>query len=152
MEIAAKCTGATFSLTGDNGSECFEGVDSFEYLGRVLYQEDDGWPAVLRNIRRVRQDWGRLGKLIRREGADPILLEKFYQAVVQAVILFGDKTWVLLEYMLKNIKGVHVGFLQQVTGMKAQRRGEETWTKEGPDRLLQAAGTKPLQEYIDKRK
>ena len=37
MEIAEKCTGTTFSVTGYNGAECFEGVDSFEYLGRVLH-------------------------------------------------------------------------------------------------------------------
>ena len=64
---------ANFSLTGDDGAECFEGVDSFKYLGRVLHQEDDYWPAVLRNIRRERQVWGRLGKFLRREGTDPIL-------------------------------------------------------------------------------
>ena len=28
---------------------------------------------------------------------------------------------------------------------------DETWTKEGPNKVLQAAGTKPLREYIDKR-
>ena len=36
--------------------------------------------------------------------------------------------------------------------MKSRRLGDETWKKEGPERVLQAAGTKPLQEYIDKRK
>ena len=43
--------------------------------------------------------------------------------------------------MLNKIEGVHVVFLRQVTVMKAQRIGYETWTKEGPDRVLQAAGT-----------
>ena len=53
--------------------------------------------------------------------------------------------------MLNNIEGVHVVFLQQVTGMKARRLGDGTWKKEGPERVIQVAGTKPLQEYIDKR-
>ena len=92
MEVAAKCPGATFSLTGDDGTECFEGVDAFKYLGRVLHRTDDDWPAVLRNIRRARQVWGRLGKFLRREGADPIIPEKLYRAVVQEVILFGAET------------------------------------------------------------
>ena len=90
---------ATFSLTEDNGAEYFEGVGSFKYLGRVLHQEDHNWSAVLLNIRRARQVWGRLGKLLRREGAYPILLSKFYRAVVQVVLLFGAKTWVLLTEM-----------------------------------------------------
>ena len=52
------------------------------------------------------------------------------------VLLFGDKTWVLKAAMLKNLKGVHVILLSHVTSMKARRIGDETWIKEGPDRVL----------------
>ena len=55
MEIAAECKGATCSLTGDDGAECFVGVDAFKYLGQVLHWKNNNWPAVLRNIRRVIQ-------------------------------------------------------------------------------------------------
>ena len=51
-----------------------------------------------------------------------------------------------------NIERVHMGFLRQVTGMKARSLGDKTWTKEGPDRVMQAEVTKPLWEYINKRK
>ena len=49
-------------------------------------------------------------------GADPLVLAMFYWAVVQAVLIFGDETWFLLEAMSKNLEGVHVGFLKQMTG------------------------------------
>ena len=74
--------GATFILMGDNGAAFFEGLDSFKYLEQVLHQTDDDWPAVLRNIRRATQFWGRIGKLMRWEGADLIISAKFYRAVV----------------------------------------------------------------------
>ena len=67
---------------GDDRTECFEGLDPFKYLGRVLHQTDNDCPEVLSNIRRARQVWGRLGKLMRREGADTIISEKFYLTVV----------------------------------------------------------------------
>ena len=105
VEIAAKCMGETFSLTGDNIVECFEGVGLFNYLGWVLHRDYNDWPVVLCNICRVRQVWGCLGKLLRREGADPILSKKFYPVVVQAVLLFGAETWVLLAAMLKKSRG-----------------------------------------------
>ena len=88
-EIAAKCVGETFSLAGDDGVECFEDVDFFNYLGRVLHRTDKNWPEVFRNIGRPIQVWERLGKLMRREGSDTIVAASFYQAVVQAVLLFG---------------------------------------------------------------
>ena len=53
--------------------------------------------------------------------------------------------------MLKKLEGVYVGFLQQMTGMKAQRLGDVIWKKEGQDRVLQAAGTELVREYINKR-
>ena len=89
--------------------------------------------------------------MLKQEGAYRIISEKFYRVVVQVVLLFGSETWVLSAAILNKLEGVNVDFLRQVTGIKAQRLGDETWTKEGPDRVHQAAGTKPLQEYINKR-
>ena len=66
------------------------------------------------------------------------------------MLIFGSKTWVMLAAMVNKLEGVHMGFLRQVTRMKEQRLGDETWKNMGPDRVLQAAGTKPLQEYINK--
>ena len=82
VEIAAKYMGEAFSLTVDDGVDCFEGVDSFKYLERVLHQMDDDWPVVLCNIRRARQFWGRIWKFMRREGADLIISAKLYRAVI----------------------------------------------------------------------
>ena len=48
-------------------------------------------------------------------------------------------------------EGAHMGFLWQVAGIKARKLGVKTWKEEGVDRVLQAAGTKPIQEYIDRR-
>ena len=62
---------------------------------------------------------GAFREVAEAEGADPIILTKFYQAVFQAVQLFEGGTWVLLSEMLKKIEGVLMGFLQQVTWMKA---------------------------------
>ena len=52
MEITVNCMGATFSLTGDDGAEYLERVDSFKYLGHVLHRSDEDWTLVFRNIGR----------------------------------------------------------------------------------------------------
>ena len=71
--IPEKCTGATFSPTGEDGAECVEGMVSFKYLGWIMHQAEEDWPEVLRNIRRARQVWVQLLKLISWEGAYPII-------------------------------------------------------------------------------
>ena len=64
-EIETNCTGETFSLIGKDGAECFETVDPTP--------DGKGLAGGSRNICRARQVWGRLGKLLRREGANPII-------------------------------------------------------------------------------
>ena len=95
--------------------------------------------------------WGRIGKLLRREGADPSVSTKFYRAVVQVVLLFGAETWMLSAPMAKKLEGVHMGFLRQVTRLKAKRLKDGSWQKVASDRVLQGAGTQPLQTYIGRR-
>ena len=83
------------------------------------------WPSVMRNIMKSRHVWGRLGKLLRREGEEPTVSEKFYREVVQAVLLFGAETWVLTETMMQWLEGAHVILLRQVT------RKHATWWRNG---------------------
>ena len=42
-------------------------VTEFKYLGRVLTNTDDDWPAVAGNIRKARASWGRLARVLGRE-------------------------------------------------------------------------------------
>ena len=48
-----------------------EAVSEFQSLGRLLTATDDDWPAVAGNIRKSRVSWGRLARVLGREGADP---------------------------------------------------------------------------------
>ena len=64
-------------------------VKEFRYLGRVLTATDNDWPAVARNLHRARATWGRLARILGREGADPKVSHNFYIAVTQQVLLFG---------------------------------------------------------------
>ena len=64
-------------------------MTEFKYLGRVLTNTDDDWPALAGNIRKVRASWGKLAKILGREGADLKVTRSFYTAVTQQVLLFG---------------------------------------------------------------
>ena len=46
-----------------------EAVDSFTYLGRVMTAGDDDWPAVAGNLIKAWRSWGRLSRILGREGA-----------------------------------------------------------------------------------
>ena len=103
VEMEAMCGETEFNLEGEEGDERVENVPTFRYMGRPIDQTDDDWTAVHRNIMRSRLVWGRLGTLLRREGADTKVQESFYMEVVQAILLYGSETWVLLVSMEKRI-------------------------------------------------
>ena len=95
----------------DEEAERIKGVGGFKYLGILLDWSDDKWPEILRNIRKAKKGKGLIRKLFRREGEETTVSSKFYQEIVQAVILFVAGTKVLTEKIMQRLEGAHVIFL-----------------------------------------
>ena len=81
----------SFSLTGEYGVECIEGVGVFTYLGWPLEKSDGDLPGVRRNIRKTRKIWGKIGKLLRREGTEPLVWVIFKEQWSMQLCSLGQK-------------------------------------------------------------
>ena len=77
-----------------------EAVSEFRYLGRLLTATDDDWPAVAGNIRKARVIWGRLARVLGREGEDPKVSRSFYTAVTIPAWASGSKRNTSVFHML----------------------------------------------------
>ena len=64
VEMASRCGEIEFNLDGEEVDERVENVPTFRYMGRPLYQTDDDWTAVQRNIMHARSVRGSLGTII----------------------------------------------------------------------------------------
>ena len=82
-------------------------VSFFRYLVRTLSSTDNDRPAVERNLWRAWVKWVRLEKILVRKVADNRKEGRFYVEVVQAVFLFGSKTWILTPRLEKALVGFH---------------------------------------------
>ena len=102
-------------------------VSLFRYLERTLFSTDKNWPAVEQNLQRAQVKWGRLVKILGREGADNRTVGRFYVVVVQAVILFGFETWFLTPLLEKSIEGFHQWAAQRMVGMVPKHQMDGTW-------------------------
>ena len=49
----------------------WKNVTEFRYLGLVMTAGNYYWPEVVGNLQRARKSWGRLSRILSREGADP---------------------------------------------------------------------------------
>ncbi len=72
-----------------------EWVKVYKYLGRMMAQDDDNAQAIHAQLWKARDTWARVGKVLRGEKTSPTISAKFYLAVVQAILLYGSKTWVI---------------------------------------------------------
>ena len=61
------------------------------------------------------------------EGSDKRTVGRFYDAVVQEVLLFGSKTWVLTPRLEKALTGFHHRATRWMAGMGIKRQLNWTW-------------------------
>ena len=102
-------------------------VTEFKYLGIVLTAGDNNWLAVVLNLGKAQRSWGRLDRVIGREGADIKVSRSFYTVVTQAVLIFGAETWVLTPRMEKALGSFHSGVARKIMGRQPWRQKDGGW-------------------------
>ena len=102
-------------------------VTEFKYLGRLLKAYNNDWLAVVGNLGKARRSWGRLSRVLGREGADPKMSRAFYNAVTKVVLLFGAETWVLTTWMEKALDSFQSRVARKITGRQPQQRKDGSW-------------------------
>ena len=76
---------------------------------------------------RGRVKWGRLVKILGREGADKRTVGSFYVAVMKVVILFGSETWVPTPWLEKSLEGFRHRAAQRMAGMGPKSQQDGKW-------------------------
>ena len=107
--------------------EHLQAVPSFKYLGIILTEGDDDWPAVTGNLGKARKSWGRLQWILSREGATKRVLGNFFKAVVQQVLLFGAETWVVSPTMERALSAFIYEATRRITGRQPRRGRDGNW-------------------------
>jgi hypothetical protein len=138
-----------FSVQGD----VLEQVEVFKYLGRLLAQDDDDIQAIHAQLRKARATWARVGQVLRAENVPPWVVAKFYKAVVQAVLLYGNETWVLSTTALASLKGFHIRAAYRMAVRHKPWRGpRHGWIYPKSKDVLEECGMSTLAEYITVRR
>ena len=107
-------------------------VTEFKYLEKVLTNTDDDWPAVAGNIRKARASWGRLARILGREGADLKVTHSFYTAVTQQVLLFGAESCVLAKRMESDLEAFQGRVAHRLAGQMPRRGRDGKWVYPPP--------------------
>jgi hypothetical protein len=136
-----------FSVNGTG----IEKVGSFKYLGRILSEDDNDWPAIRANIQKARQRWGQIARILAREGASTKVMGYFYKAIVQAVLLYATETWVVTEHSMKALNSFHHRCARHIAGDHIRQNPNGEWYLPATDRVLEVSGLLTVEAYITKR-
>ena len=87
-------------------------------------------------------------KIFVREGADRRMVERFYVAVVQVVLLFGYETYVLTPRLEKYLDGFHHREVWRMVSMGPKRKWDGTWVYTPIGEALEMVGMEEIGAYI----
>ena len=74
----------------------------------------------------------------------------FYQAIVQAVLLYGSETWVLTQPIKQILNTFHHRCARFITGRFIHPDKDGIWVYPNSQEVLKQAGLTTIEEYIKK--
>jgi hypothetical protein len=93
-----------FTVCGD----VLEQVEVYKYLGRMMAQDDDDSQALHAQLWKACTTWAWIGQVLWNENMSLFVAARFYQAVVQAILLYGSETWVIFQTAMARLEGFHI--------------------------------------------
>jgi hypothetical protein len=130
--------------------EVLEKVKVYKYLGCLLLQDDDDVQAIRSQLCKAQGMLVRVGQVLCRENALPRTSAKFYQVIVQSVLLYGSKMWVLSEAIMARLEGFHIRVAYQMAKVHVPCWGpNHPWVYPSSDKVLEECGMHAIQHYIN---
>ncbi len=126
-----------------------ERVEVFKYLGRRLSMTDNDAPAVCAQLVKALRVWARVSAVLQGDNDSPKVCGTFYRSIVQIVLLYGSKSWVLSPGLLARLEGFHVHAAWRMAQVhKPQRGADRVWTYPPSANVLEEVGLHTMEEYI----
>ena len=79
------------------------------------------------------------------------MLEIFYRAVSQAILLYGSETWVLSSEMDNKLEGLNTDFLRHITGNRERQIVDRTQDTPGAGVMKDMVETQSEMTYIGRK-
>ncbi len=129
-------------------SDVLKRVEVYKYLGWMMAQDDNNTQAVRAQLRKARATWARVGKVLWGENTSLTVAAKFYLAVVQAILLYGSKTWVISLQAMARLEGFHIRAAWRMAQTHKLRQGpQKEWVYPRSEDVLKECGMKTIAEY-----
>ena len=148
QEQQAKAEKVSFTVNG----KPIKRVREFLYLGRLFTDNDDDTPCIKRSLKKARQRWNCIAKILKAEGTNAKTMSKFYMTVVQAVLLYGADTWVIKKSDMDSLRSFHKRAMRYMTGRHIRKKEGGEWEYPDSEEIRQECGLLDIEVYIQRRR
>jgi hypothetical protein len=115
----------------------------------MMAQDDNDAQAICTQLWKAHTTLARVGKVFWGENTSPAVAAKFYLAVVQAVLLYGSKTWVISPQAMARLEGFHIRATWLMAQRHKPRQGlRKEWVYPKSEDVLKECGMKTIAEYV----
>jgi hypothetical protein len=128
-----------------------ERVEVFKCLGCLLVQDDNDAQAIWQQMHKAWGVWVCVGQVLCGENVMPQVAAKFHKAVIQAILLYGSKTWNLMGSALARLEGFHICVAHRMAQEHQPRQGvNRIWVYPKLVDVLEECEMQTIAEYICK--
>jgi hypothetical protein len=114
-----------------------------------MSQDDDDIQAIRAQIRKARSSWARVGQVLRSKNVSPFVAARFYQAIIQAILLYGSESWVISRTAMARLEGFHIRAAYRMAKTNRPKRGSNReWIYSRSEDVLKECGMRTMEEYI----
>ena len=103
------------------------------------------------NLGKARKIWGRLSRILSREGVDPKVSVNFFKAVAQAVLLFGAEVWVLTQRMERDLDSFQSRVVRRITRKHPRKQTGGSWEYPPMAEALRESGFNGIRKLFTRR-
>ena len=96
-------------------------MEKFKYLGRIMREDDDDTSTIIEQIKKARQSWNDIARILKPECVNAISMAKPYLAIVQSVLLYGADSWIINSRNWKHLKSFHKRAVRHMTRQHIQK-------------------------------
>jgi endonuclease III-like uncharacterized protein len=124
-------------------------------LGRLLSSNDNDNPAIKSNMKKAKEKWAEIRRVL---GSEPILPKthaRFYCAIILNVLLYGSESWEISKQTLANLEAFNNNCVRCITKKRIHKLivdGVEEWIRPAAGPLHASLNIKTIAEYISTRK
>ncbi len=88
-----------------------------------MAQDNDDTQALCAQLRKAHATWAWVGQVPRNENMSLLVAGWFYQAVVQAILLYGSEMWVISQTAMAWLEGFHIRAAYRMAKTHKPRQG-----------------------------